>query len=113
MEASQFRVLKEVDRSMLDGGLFRVNYESGAVYEGDLLDGRWHGKGKISFPSGDTYDGEWSMGLRDGVGIYVYATDGTVYEGDWKGGLKHGHGRLRYRNGDEYEGCVIVLFLNC
>ena len=32
--------------------------------------------------NGDVYDGEWSAGKKEGVGVYTYK-DGTKQEGVW------------------------------
>lgn len=50
------------------------------VYEGAMVQGIFHGKGKY----------------KD--------TDGSVYEGDWVNGERHGNGTITYANGDGYTG---------
>ena len=49
--------------------------------------GMWvpHGQGSRAWPSGETYDGEYREGLRDGRGRYVSA-NGTTYDGQWRKG---------------------------
>lgn len=79
----------------------RVEFDNGDVYEGEMLDGLRHGKGKYTWANGDFYEGEWAKGWRSGFGIYKSYSkneaDGSafasyVYEGDWKNSKKHGHG---------------------
>jgi hypothetical protein len=43
------------------------------------------------FSSGETYQGELSHGLKEGVGTYYY-NNGTYYSGNWHDDLKEGYG---------------------
>lgn len=79
----------------------RVEFDNGDVYEGEMVNGLRHGKGKYTWANGDFYEGEWAKGWRSGFGIYKSHSknevDGStfasyVYEGDWKNSKKHGHG---------------------
>jgi len=36
-----------------------MKFHDGAKVEGSWLDGRLTGLGKMTYPNGDTYDGEW------------------------------------------------------
>ncbi|KAL3910438.1 MAG: hypothetical protein SGPRY_009056 [Prymnesium sp.] len=51
----------------------------------------------------EKYNGEWSKGVRHGVGTCNYA-DGAVYEGEWFSDKPHGFGVYDYPNGDHFEG---------
>ena len=42
-----------------------------------------------------TYEGEWVQGKRHGAGKLVEA-DGGSYEGEWKEDLKHGKGKMAF-----------------
>jgi hypothetical protein len=55
-------------------------FADGAVYEGDWIDGKYHGTGKFSFGNGDVYEGGFRNGKYHGTGKLTYA-DGTVQEG--------------------------------
>ena len=79
----------------------RIEFDNGDVYEGEMVNGLRHGKGKYTWANGDFYEGEWAKGWRSGFGIYKSYSknevDGStfasyVYEGDWKNSKKHGHG---------------------
>ena len=61
------------------------------------------GKGKITWKTGDVYEGELLGGAKDGVGKYTSA-DGTIYEGEFKNDLFHGKGKLSSPDGAGYEG---------
>jgi hypothetical protein len=50
------------------------------VYEGDLVNGKFHGKGKLVYFDGSVYEGDWDEGEQNGKGKMTY-TDGTVHEG--------------------------------
>ena len=40
-----------------------------------------HGKGKLTFPDSDTYEGEWFQNKKHGIGEYRWA-DGDIYNGE-------------------------------
>ena len=74
------------------------------IYEGDFLNGVWHGKGKITWiKDGSWYEGDWFNNERHGKGKYVWS-DGAVYEGEWKSGIRHGIGKMKWADGLWYEG---------
>lgn len=62
------------------------------VYDGEVLNGKFHGNGTYIFNNGDKYTGEWKNGMIDGKGVYQYA-GGAVYTGEW---LNHKKTRSRY-----------------
>lgn len=43
-----------------------------ATYEGNYTDGKKAGTGKMTYPNGDIYTGEWKDNMMDGEGTYVY-----------------------------------------
>ena len=57
------------------------------VYEGDFINGIFHGNGFMKYANGDVYEGEWKDDERFGKGIMRYA-NGDVYEGEWKNDKK-------------------------
>ena len=59
------------------------------IYQGEMLGGKPHGKGKTTFSNGDTYEGEYEKGKRQGYGVYIF-TDGERYEGEWFQDQQHG-----------------------
>ena len=58
-------------------------YQDGSYYEGQMLDGKRHGKGKFYYESGEggVYDGEWAGGKINGVGTLYYASGEIAYHG--------------------------------
>jgi len=70
----------------------------GSPYIGDKPLKHWHNcKGQHTFNDGDSYSGEWKMGLPNGIGIFTY--DGKKYEGEFKDGNFHGKGVLTFSDG--------------
>lgn len=76
------------------------------VYEGETNDaGEFHGQGKMSFASGDVYEGAWVNGEMEGEGTMKFANsnDGS-YVGTWANGKFEGKGVLTMASGNRYEG---------
>jgi len=67
------------------------------VYVGEIKNDKRHGQGKNTWPSGETYVGEWNNGERK-QGRDTYA-DGSVYVGEFKNGKAHGQGTYTYADG--------------
>lgn len=72
--------------------------------------------GSFTFPNGNSYNGEWRNGQRDGVGRmrivakgkssqgYIGSATPSVYVGEFKGNMLNGHGVWVVDGGDRYEG---------
>lgn len=73
-------------------GFHRVSYPSGDVYEGDFRDGWRQGSGTYYFakPGGTRYEGQFKFDLFDGEGVQHFAQD--LYRGQYRGGLRSGEG---------------------
>lgn len=93
-------------------------------YEGEMKDGRPHGRGRLDRRDGEVSDGEWVAGVLHGDGMHLDASgnryrgpfadgrphgsgrqemaDGSIYEGAFAHGLRHGEGRLRLPGGTVY-----------
>lgn len=103
-----------------------ICYDSGTIYEGEVKNGKPHGKGKytstkgwvyegefangaitghgvIKFASGGTYDGEFVDQKRNGHGIEKFP-DGSIYDGEWKDDKRNGHGKYVLTDGMYYDG---------
>ena len=63
------------------------NYFFGRLTRGDLE------QGKMIYPNGQTYVGNFVNGKRNGKGKTVYP-DGRLYEGNWLDDLEHGSGMI-------------------
>ena len=80
-----------------------MTYINGDVYNGDWMDHKKNGKGKMTYINGDIYDGEWLNNLKQGNCLYLYK-NGSKLNGEIKKGLFYGTGKKIYENGDIYEG---------
>jgi len=87
------RFFKTKDVSPDGKPMFKDNGEWG-TYEGDSLDedGERQGTGKMTYSSGNTYEGPFLNNKYHGeTGIYKWA-DGDKFEGQWRNGERHGVG---------------------
>lgn len=60
--------------------------EGGGVYEGQFRAGFPDGNGRVRYPDGTAYVGEFKAGLRHGVGILYAASGEVVRSGRWEHG---------------------------
>ena len=60
-------------------------------------------KGRMSYSSGDTYNGFFKNNKRHGQGTYHHK-NGDKYSGNWKNSKKHGRGTYTWKNGNKYVG---------
>lgn len=82
----------------------RVVYPNGDFFEGEFRHMQRHGKGNfIAANEKRTYKGEWRMDEKCGIGEETYE-DGSVYTGYFERGMKEGKGVLRFLNGECYDG---------
>ena len=85
-------------------GQGRMDYGDETIYDGEWQDGLWHGDGMLSTGSdGETYQGEWIKGKRDGLGQQSDST-GNEYAGAWKDGVRTGDGSFTHHSGWTVEG---------
>ena len=63
-------------------GQGKMNYVDGRVYEGIWLEDHQL-KGKIKWPDGSTFKGNFKKGEKEGYGLMCY-TNGTWYDGNWQ-----------------------------
>ena len=47
-------------------GYKKIVYQNGNIYEGELKNGKKHGKGIMKYKNGYIYDGDWENGYRHG-----------------------------------------------
>lgn len=60
-------------------------------YEGQIVNGLFHGKGKFTWGDNSTYEGDWYLGMRHGKGKRIYQNK-NWYEGDFIKDKKQGRG---------------------
>lgn len=100
-----------------------INYKSGNIYHGEVVNNRRHGYGVMTLVNGHTYKGEYKNDKRNGYGVYTFGEDcidkyeghffenkrdgygvytyanGIIYTGSWRKNLKEGSGILTYPDG--------------
>ena len=54
------------------------------------------------YAHGDSYEGSWERGKRNGFGVYVF-NFGTVYRGHFLNGKKNGMGTVEFTDGTRVE----------
>ena len=76
-----------------------LNYKSGAIYDGQLVDNVKSGSGTFLWPNGDRYNGEFSNNSRHGYGVQQWS-DGSRYEGYFVDDKRAGKGVHVWKNGE-------------
>lgn len=72
-------------------------------YEGQTLDGKIHGYGRIIKPNFALYEGQFVKNKRDGLGLEIY-NNSDVYVGQFKKDKKHGLGIYFFAAGAYFQG---------
>ena len=84
-----------------------MKYRDGGLYDGELLNYRRNGKGKMVYSRLNKdfrkYDGFWKDDMFNGKGT-LFKTNEEVYSGDFENGLMHGSGELGLKDGDKIKG---------
>jgi hypothetical protein len=75
----------------------------GSTFQGELLDGRLHGRGKLISKTAGEYHGDFVQGVREGQGEQRWP-NGDRYVGQFKADRPEGQGVMDFANGDRYEG---------
>lgn len=65
----------------------KYSFNDGSVFEGQFKDNGIY-KGRMMYPNGDAYEGEFRYGQRDGHGRYILANN-RVIEGEWRADSFH------------------------
>ena len=63
-------------------------------YDGEMQGGKRHGRGKMTFKTGEYYEGEWRDNLMDGYGVLYDGHKNKIYEGHYSKGKMEGSGIL-------------------
>lgn len=75
------------------------------TYAGSFQRGKFNGKGKIDYTSGNSYEGIFKNGMRHGRGTFKSSIGYvTRYTGDWAYDVRHGLGEIQYVTGDIFNG---------
>ena len=74
-------------------------------YKGQYLGNteKFQGMGEHEAVNGDTYEGFYLDGMRQGMGLCVYKK-GSQYQGEWLADKWNGEGFYKYTSGNKYVG---------
>ena len=78
-----------------------INFEN--IYIGFIRDNLYNGKGILSDFNGNSYEGNFLLGLKNGEGTYIYS-DGCEYKGNYKNNEMNGYGIFNWNNNIYYKG---------
>ena len=81
----------------------RVYLPNGDIYEGEMKNSTFNGKGKLLSANGDIYIGDFLNGEKSGNGKIIFK-DQTEYEGTFEKGEFKGKGKMIWANKYEYKG---------
>lgn len=95
MHACTLCVLSVAPRILNHPSLFLPTVKVIASYEGAYIDGVKQGLGKMTFPNGDTYHGEWKQDKMHGDGSYMYV-NGDIFSGKFDNGIRVGKGTYEF-----------------
>ena len=76
----------------------RMSYSSGDAYNGFFKNNKRHGQGTFSYKNGDKYSGNWKNSKKHGRGTYTWKS-GDKYVGQWQKNNMHGQGVMTFKNG--------------
>ena len=90
-------------------GIGRKIYGDGSIYNGELMNGKPHGKGLITFgsdaPDIKTYEGDFFNGMAHGKGVTTYHPEQNgSHFGLYENGYRQGKGTSTWPDGSIYEG---------
>ena len=76
----------------------------GIIYEGEFQDGKIQGKGIMTFPEGQRYEGDFVNEKFEGDPVCITRPNGNRYEGQFANGKFEGRGIYTWASGERYEG---------
>mmetsp|Transcript_100999 Transcript_100999/g.159706 ORF Transcript_100999/g.159706 Transcript_100999/m.159706 type:complete len:215 (-) Transcript_100999:9-653(-) len=71
-----------------------INFEDGSTYQGQVINGKRHGKGIWQSRTGQ-YDGQWKDDMQHGSGAQTWS-DGRSYKGEFCQGKFSGKGKMEW-----------------
>ena len=109
MEGFGKYILKENNvyiEGIWEKGIFkygRIYYPNGDIYEGEIQNNLFNGKGKLIHNDGTIFEGEFIDGEKGDYGKIIY-NDKSFYQGYLKYGIPNGKGEFKWINGIYYNG---------
>ena len=91
------------NNNLVYGKIFYPNNNKYDIYKGFINNFLPDGEGKISFSTGDKYEGDFREGRKEGTGKYTFY-DKTVYKGNFVNNKFDGEGTIEWTNNIKYEG---------
>lgn len=71
----------------------------GATYKGEMKEGRYHGQGVFTYPTGVRYEGAFDNNQFHGAGRLIFDS-GAVYAAHWNHGVEVvGSGEYKFKDG--------------
>ncbi|MED4014670.1 hypothetical protein [Sutcliffiella cohnii] len=102
-DSFQLEQTQHVGGSLVDKRETSYVWPDGSTYEGEIKNGKLHGKGTLTWANGDKYTGEFFEGAITGAGAIQFA-NGRSYVGEFLNGLPHGQGTMFYPDNTRIEG---------
>ncbi len=81
----------------------REKMSDGSEFEGQYIEDKKEGKGKLILPNGDVYEGQFKNDSINGYGE-IYNKNGEIYKGMWKNNCRNGEGEQWKANGTYFKG---------
>lgn len=94
---------KAVNQNTIKETITNIIDTGNGKYNGEIIDGKMHGKGTYEWNDGTKYVGEFFNDKISGQGTLTMPGKG-YYEGKFRSGKKNGQGTYKFENGDIYEG---------
>jgi len=91
------------DGQMKRDGYGRLTWPDGHWFQGEFVAGETCGLGRRAWPTGHAFSGMEHKGAKHGLGIYTWP-DGRRYEGEFRLDVKDGIGLMRWPNARCYLG---------
>lgn len=86
--------------------LGRIFLPNGDIYEGEIKNSLFNGKGKMIYSNGTIFEGDFINGEKGNYGKMIY-DDGSYYLGNFKNDLPNGKGEFKWNDGFYYKGNFI------
>ena len=100
---------------MFEKGLFHgqgvLKKENGDAYDGCWVRGRGSGRMHIKYNNGDEYVGDMLNGNYHGVGKMTFHKKLGSYDGDYANNMPHGQGTRIFSNGNKYVGTFYIILV--
>ncbi len=84
-------------------GKGKIKFPKGEEYNGEFKNATVSGNGVMLWPNGAKYDGNYDNNKRNGKGVFTYS-NGDVFNGEYKDNKRNGTGEYKWKNGDIYTG---------